>query len=107
MSKSYDSPQQDCTRCNGYTFPNGCANFCDNFEYEDDFETDDVDFELDPSEARGEVICDNCLTDTGHCPGQLDCDKWHRWTGNAGNAIDMNDLEPRTIGFHLLDSDRY
>lgn len=102
MSQPYDTPQRDCRKCTGYMFPNGCANLCDNFEDDPD---DDLD--LDPSEVAGESICDNCLTSTGHCPGQLDCDKWHKWAGFTGKIIDEKDAEPRTIGFHLLNSDLY
>jgi hypothetical protein len=108
MSQHYEIPQRDCLRCAGYTFPNGCANFCDNFEDEADFEIADDDFELDPSDATGEIICDNCFSSTtGHCPGQLDCDKWHMWAHGSPKAIDEKDMEPRTIGFHLLNSDQY
>lgn len=100
MSQHYDKPQRDCTKCTGYTFPGGCATFCDIFE----LDSDDDDFDLDPSESRGENICDNCLSSTtGHCPGQLECDKWHSWCGNSRTPVSEKDLEPRTIGFHLLD----
>ena len=102
MPQHHEIPQRDCRKCTGYTFPGGCANFCDIFELEDD------DIDLDPSESRGETVCDNCLSSTtGHCPGQLDCDKWHNWVGSSRNRIDEEDLEPRTIGFHLLNSDQY
>ncbi len=102
MSQHYETPRRDCRKCTGYTFPNGCANFCDLFE----LEAEDDDFDFDPSESRGEIICDNCLSATsGHCPGQLDCDKWHGWTGNGSKPFDPIDIEPRTIGFHLLDSE--
>lgn len=106
MPQPYDKPQRECARCTGNTFPNGCANYCYNFTYID-VEVDDFIFDepdLEPSESRGESICDNCLTSSGHCPGQLDCDKWHSWIGK-GKPIDESDMEPRTIGFHLLDSD--
>jgi len=97
MSQHYDTPQRDCRTCTGYTFPNGCANFCDLFE---------EDIDLDPSESRGETICDNCTSAiTGHCPGQLDCEKWHRWCGNTKSPSSEDQFEPRTIGFHLLDPD--
>lgn len=103
MPHSYEMPKRDCSNCTGYTFPNGCANYCDNFK----FDFDDDDFDLDPSEATGEIICDSCFSSTtGHCPGQLDCDKWHSWIGTSSKRIDETDMEPRTIGFHLLDSDR-
>ena len=103
MSRYYETPKRDCNRCSGYTFPGGCANFCDVFEPY----AEDDDFDLDPSEAKGEIICDNCLdSTTGHCPGQLDCDRWLQWLGSNRDRIDENDLEPRTIGFHLLNSDR-
>lgn len=86
MSQHYEKPQRDC----------------DIFE----LDTDDDDFDLDPFESRGEIICDNCLSSaTGHCPGQLDCDKWHKWVGSGSRSIDEKDMEPRTIGFHLLNSD--
>ncbi len=102
MSITYETPRRECANCTGYEFPGGCANFCDIF---DDLIKDD-DFELDPSESRGECICDNCLTSTtGHCPGQLDCDKWHQWCGHNRAPVDEKQFEPRTIGFHLLDSD--
>lgn len=100
MSQHYEKPKRDCRKCTGYTFPNGCANFCDLFE-----DLYDEDIDLDPSESRGESVCDNCTSAiTGHCPGQLDCDKWHRWIGTGKPAIE-SDMEPRTIGFHLLDPD--
>jgi len=64
----------------------------------------DDDIDLDPAESRGESICDNCTSAiTGHCPGQLDCEKWHRWCGNTRSSISEDQYEPRTIGFHLLD----
>jgi len=72
-----------------------------------DFEFYEDDFDFDPSEPRGETICDNCLVDPGHCPGQMDCDKWLRWVGGNQERIDLSDMEPRTIGFHLLDPDKY
>ena len=96
MSQHYDDPKRDCRTCTGYTFPHGCANFCDLFE---------EDIDLDPSESRGESICDNCLTASGHCPGQFECEKWLTRIGANRKPVDLNDMDARTIGFHLLDSD--
>jgi len=71
-------------------------------EFADLFD-DDIDFD-DVMESRGEIICDNCLSGTsGHCPGQLDCEKYHCWMGTSVKSPDISDFEPRTIGFHLLD----
>jgi len=100
MSQHFEKPVRECSKCTGYTFPGGCANYCELFEIDDDY------LDLDPPETRGETVCDNCLSAiTGHCPGQLDCDKWRGWIGTSRSPIDEKDMEPRTIGFHLLDSD--
>jgi hypothetical protein len=102
VSQHYEKPERDCSNCTGYTFPNGCANFCDLFDHEDE------DVDLDPSESKGESVCDNCLSaTTGHCPGQLDCEKWHSWIGHSRKPISEDQFEPRTIGFHILDPDTH
>jgi len=91
MSRHYETPKRDCRKCTGNTFPNGCAGFCDNFEETDDELYDhspqpslDDDFDLDPRESRGEYICDNCLVDSYHCPGQSGCTKYQRWLDRTG-----------------------
>lgn len=55
MSHHYEIPQGDCRKCTGYTFPGGYATFCNN----------------------------SLSSASGHCLGQFDCDKKHRWSGNG------------------------
>ena len=51
-----------------------------------------------------EFVCDWCLTDAGHCPGHKDCPKVQAFIKSEDPRIE-DDMEPQTIGFHLLDPD--
>jgi len=65
--------------------------------FEDDIFTDGL-------ELGRAVVCDNCLTDGGHCPGQLECEKYLNWLdpkGKRNELFDESQYEIGTIGMHL------